>query len=200
LPLAVGAALLELRRSRPWWFVRNVLSLSTLVLCSYLSQALSKHVTHRCAYPANRTIGGREIWTEIRRLARDIGSVAHQGIKSTPKIHLFEMCMAAPGQAYEYLTTMSLSTLIRQCFRGSAHNWTPTHHQPGTPYLLQREHVDAVIQNWRGGPEFAAVQMPANANNILSDKVQHWVNTNLTVYSTYVTQVSEWCCNIANVL
>jgi hypothetical protein len=86
--------------------------------------------------------------TEIRRLAHDMGSVAYQGSRIL-QIHLFEMCMAAPGQAYEYLTTVNhLSMLIRQCFRGSAHNWTPTHYQPGTPYLLQREHVDAVIQNW----------------------------------------------------
>jgi hypothetical protein len=87
---------------------------------------------------------------------------------------------------------VNLSTLIRQCFHGSAHNWTPTHHRPGTPYLLQREHVDAVIQNWQGGPEFAAVQIPANANNILLDEVQHWVNTNLTVYSSVRTVLQHF--------
>jgi hypothetical protein len=73
--------------------------------------------------------------------------------------------MAAPGQAHEYLTTVN---------------------------LLQREHVDAVIQNWRGGPEFAAVQIPVNATNILSDEVQHWVNTNLTVYSSVRTVLQHW--------
>jgi hypothetical protein len=88
---------------------------------SYLSQALSKHVNRQCAYVANRIFGGREMRTEIRRLARDMGSVAYQGSRIL-QIHLFEMCMAAPGQAYEYLTIVNLSTLIRQCFRVSAHN------------------------------------------------------------------------------
>jgi hypothetical protein len=48
-----------------------------LYYVSYLSQALSKHVTRQCTYTANRIVGGREMRTEIRRLARDMGSVAY---------------------------------------------------------------------------------------------------------------------------
>jgi hypothetical protein len=36
--------------------------------------------------------------------------------------------------------------------------------------------------------------MPANTNNILSDEVQHWVNTNLTVYSS----VRQHCQRLVN--
>jgi hypothetical protein len=41
------------------------------------------------------------------------------------------------------------------------------------------------------------VQIPAKANNILSDEVQHWVNTNLTVYST-VRTVLQHCQRLVN--
>jgi hypothetical protein len=66
-----------------------------LYYVSYLSQALSKHVTRQCTYTANRIIGGRKMRTEIRRLAHDMGSVAYQGSRIL-QIHLFEMCTGLP--------------------------------------------------------------------------------------------------------
>jgi hypothetical protein len=47
-------------------------------------------------------------------------------------------------------------------FCGSAYNWVPTHHQPGTPFLQQCNHIEADILNWH------RVDLPdeAEANNV----------------------------------
>lgn len=132
----------------------------------------------------------------IRQLAREVASATYQGSRIL-QIHLFDMCTASPGDAYTYLTGVNLITLVRQCFRGSAHNWCPTVLQPGTPHGLQRDHVDAVIRNWRAGPEFEPIQIPANANNVLTEEVNHWVNTNLVVYSSMRT-VLQHCQRLVN--
>jgi hypothetical protein len=197
LPLAVGPLALPLR---PWRSVFAVLVGSSgfigVLTVDLLSQAVSKHVTRQCAFTANRIIGGHKMRTEIRRLAREMGSVIYQGSRIL-QIHLFDMCMASLGDAYHYLTTVNLVSLIRQCFRGSAHNWVPTQHQPGTPFLQQRDHVDTVIHNWRAGGDFVATTLPPCANNILTDEVDHWVRTNIVVYSSIrtVLQQAEYLIN-----
>ena len=133
---------------------------------------------------------------EIRRLAREMGSVIYQGSRIL-QIHLFDICTASLDEGNAYLAGVNLGMLVRQCFRGSAHNWCPTIRQPGTPHPLQRDHVDTVIHNWRSGGDFSPVHLPVNANNILTDEVNHWIQTNLTVYSS-VRTVLHHCAKIIN--
>jgi hypothetical protein len=141
---------------------------------------ICSHRLHQNKLPVNVPSSSQrtEPMSHKDRNPSKVASVVYQG-SHILQIHLFYICKAALGEAFEYLIMVigQFGHLISKCFCRSPHNWVPTVPQPSTPCMAQREHVDEVIRNWRSSGDFKPTSLPAQANNILSDEVQHWVRT-----------------------
>jgi hypothetical protein len=153
-------------------------------------QVQSKYVTRQCAFTLDRIRGGRKMRSRLRALARDMASITYQGSRLLG-IHLFDVCSANINDAYYYLTSLPLYAFVRAMFRGICHNWAAPVHQDGTPFIHLHNLVAPAIHRWREGGDFVPVVLPADASNILSDEVNHWVDVNISVYSSVRTVLQQ---------